>query len=196
MTVVHSWDLGAGGGSLAEDNPTDPKPILLTLPRGPTEEYDPGEDTHSISVDLWGLDPRIAVALAWCRQADPSKGDLTVPPKASLTATIKAYQMIRVGGEAIQGAELPAAQLFYNGGTLDATEEDGCEIESSIQGVRFTVTATAAAAPLCWTHLRILMMAVARPKMPLTCPDLFKALKSRLTLTRQGAPIKFSGTYW
>jgi len=82
---------------------------------------------------------------------------------------------------------LPAADLFANGGKLDAdTDVEGCELVTAAQGVRFTVLPSCTTTPV----VNITATIKARPNVALVCRELALALLQGVRVS-QPSPIGF-----
>jgi hypothetical protein len=141
--IITGWDLGLGGGELASLLPCDPHEILLIQAK---ETY-VGGGGEGISgyayatIDIWGLDPRVTVACSFYRTPNPNR--TTLVSEANISATIAAYPLMRTKqGDVRVGKQLPGAILFLNSGALDNSGvDDGCELETAMQGIRFKFAA-------------------------------------------------------
>lgn len=181
---VIGWDLGRGGGREADSLPCDPVEVLL-FPANPN--YSAGEAAEVATVDVFGFDPRVNLACGFYRPKSPSA--LLDLPKTNVTATIEARALWRSPrGGLIVGPVLDPAALFSNGGNLDS-EEEGCEINSGAQGIRFTITATRTAA----TSVDVVAVLQARPTVTLVCPDLAYAIREGLKVLANPSAFASSG---
>lgn len=176
-TPIIGCDLGMGGGPQIRLLPCDPIEMLCI---GFKEAYTPGEGYRATLFELWGLDPRLVVAVNFARV--PSVNRTTDFPTGNITATIEARTLSRTAnGATVVGPVMPATDLFLNGGVLDTGSfDDGCELCTAVQGVRFLVTAIRTDA----TSVDIVASAVCRPNVALGCEDLALALFGGLTLSR------------
>lgn len=180
---IIGWDLGEGGGENARELPCDPVDLVLYEAK-PT--FDPAEGyPPSILIDIWGFDPRLNVSLYFSRVPNPS---IATPfDYFNVVGVIFAYTLTRSRGNVITGKLIPNASLFSNGGNLSDQDDDGCEIQSGVQGIRFYIQ--------CWrtgaTSHDVVLQAQAKPNVSLGCPDLAKKLISQLTVNRHGPPRSF-----
>lgn len=185
---IIGWELGYGGGSEVKLLPTQPKEILLVAASdaGVDEDYVTlvSTDVRRTSVvDIWGLDPRLTVACAFSRVPGQESrlGQLNL--RKNVTATIAAYTLTKGATGITQGAPLSAAGLFLNGGSLDSEgdngNDDGCELSTAAQGVRFVVTATRTSVT---SHDLVLSMQ-CRPNVALVCRELALALAAGMTVS-------------
>ena len=168
-------DLGLGGGSRVVLLPCEPNEILLV---NSGAAYNAGEGSRTVTLDLWGLDPRLDVAVAFSRSsALAMRRDATA---WLVTATIRAYTIAKSTFGTLLGPEIPAASLFQNGGYLDGIGGDeGCELCTGAQGVRFVLTAARAGV----ASTNIVATLICRPNVALGCPDLALALFSQLRVS-------------
>jgi hypothetical protein len=180
---IMGWDLGAGGGRTAKPLPAESDAIRLLETR--SSFYSGAEGTRTAVLEIWGLDPRVTVALqiARVRSASlpsPEGGD---PQVGNLRAEIHAYPLTRIDGQVLQGPEIPPENLWLNGGALnDAGVDDGCEITSAMHGVRVVVIASRAGESV---H-EIAATARARPNVSFACPALALAIRDQMVLTVKG----------
>jgi hypothetical protein len=182
--TITGWDCGRGGGPVADLLPCDPVEILLARAE---ETYDGGEASQTVVLDLWGLDPRLTVAVAFNRVPSPNRSHDESPNW--IGAAITANVLHRSHGAIVVGAALDATQLFNNNGQLDGTCDDGCELTSAAEGVRFTVLAIRTG----MTTVDIVATVQARPNVALVCPDLLLALRESLRVSLP-VPIRFAPT--
>jgi len=175
QTPIVGCDLGLGGGSRVALLPCVPNEILLFSTDG---AYNAGEGSRTVTLDIWGLDPRLDVAVAFSRSsALAMRRD---PSAFRVTATIKAYTIVKSAFGTLLGPPLPLATLFVNGGNLDASgNDDGCELCTASQGVRFVVTASRTGV----ASTNVVATAICRPKVALVCPDLALALFGQLSVS-------------
>jgi hypothetical protein len=161
-------DLGLGGGARVALLPCVPNEILLI---NSDAAYTAGEGSRTVTLDLWGLDPRLDVALAFSRSsAAAMRRDSSA---WQVTATIRAYTIVKSTFGTLLGPEIPAASLWANGGQLDAAGgDDGCELCTGSQGVRFVLTASRTGQ----ASTNIVATAICRPNVALVCPELALAL--------------------
>ena len=186
---IIGWDLGYGGGSDVHLLPAapgySPKEILLVPATVGSMDLN---NPKSIVVDLWGLDPKLAIACAFSRV--PSQNPVIWTEEGAerekIIATIAAFTLTRGVGGITQGPPLPS-DLFMNGGSVDgAGVDDGCELSTAAQGIRFVVTATATG----WATHDLVLSLVCRPNVTLACRELALALAAALTVTIP-SPISF-----
>jgi hypothetical protein len=90
-----------------------------------------------------------------------------------VTAIVRAYTIVKSTFGTLVGAQIPSASLFVNGGQLDATgNDDGCELCTASQGVRFVITASRTGQ----ASTNVVATAICRPNVALVCPELALAL--------------------
>jgi hypothetical protein len=184
-------DLGQGGGPRAVPLPCDPTEIVLITANPNTTAINL---MASSILDIWGLHPLLTVAVAFGRTRNPNVDKTANYTAAYVTATIVAYTLRRTGEGVVRGAQLPAT-LFTNGGVLGVTisalpTEDGCELVSAAQGVRFEVTATKTSA--VGIGHDIVASIQAKQTVPIGCRALADLLVSQLTVTIPD-PVGFVG---
>jgi hypothetical protein len=178
---VIGWDLGRGGGPEADPLPRPAVPILLCPAEDSIDEGTAGP--LAVDLDIWGLDPRLVVAVSF--QRPPNANRTRDLPRGNLTATIAAHALdVLVGGIEV-GAPLDVAELFNNGGVISATENDGCELVTAAEGIRFTLAISRTAE----TTVDLVAVVQARPNVPL-CPALAQALRAQLRVSLP-SPVRF-----
>jgi hypothetical protein len=171
-------DCTKGGGIATE---------YLPLPQGQSREmllirasdnWDHGEGFRGTYFDVWGFDPRLTVAVSI--QRSHNSNIITPFPHSYISALITARLLVQTAEGIVAGASLPVADLFTNGGALDdATEADGCEITSAVQGIRFVLSAQRTGS----TDVDITATVQARPNVALVCRDLAMALLGNVRVT-------------
>jgi hypothetical protein len=177
------WDEGRGGGPTAKPLPCEAEPILLC----PAEDsFGGGGEAGPLSIDLdiWGLDPKLAVSVSF--QRPPSANRTRDLPRGNVTATITAHALNRLVGGIEVGAPIDVAALFANAGVIDAAENDGCELVTSAEGVRLTLAISRSAE----TTVDLVAVVQAKTVVPLTCPALAQALRAQLRVSLP-APVIF-----
>ena len=172
--AIIGWDCGRGGGPVADLLPCDPVEILLARAE---ETFEGGESAQTVVLDLWGLDPRLTVAVAFHLVPSPNRSQDISP--VALLATLWANVLHRSQGAIIVGAALDKAQLFNAGGVVGVAGGDGCELTSAAEGVRFTIAAERSGS----TSIDLVATVQARPNVALTCPDLLYALRETLRVS-------------
>ena len=171
---VIGYDLGAGGGDKAAELPCVPFEIPLVNANANYTALEPGGIRV---VDIWGLDPRLVVAVSF--QRVHRKNDPNSFNPGNLTATINAFTLARTSDGVQQIAQIPSAQLFLNGGNLDVSgNDDGCEINSAAQGIRLELIWLRSAA----TSHNVTAIVQARPNVALGCSDLLRKIAKSLTV--------------
>jgi hypothetical protein len=181
--IIIGWDLGLGGGERAKELPCEPDDIVLIEAK---DSFTPGEGFRYAHVQVWGLDPRLAVVCAFSRSPNPSLN--TTFNTGNITATITASTRTRSRGNILTGPPLPAVDLFLNGGNIDAAgNDDGCELGTGMQGVQFDLVAQRTDA----TSVDIVLSIQAKPRVALGCSELARKLIRNMTVSRIGAPGKF-----
>jgi hypothetical protein len=175
MPVILGWDLGNGGGSLARPLPQpEATPVRLFLAR---DNYYPGQpDVAPAVVEVWGFDPKVTVAVAFSRVRS---GNVAASyPPSNLQASIRAYQLVRVDGQVIQGAELSPDETFLHGGSVDADGDDGAEFCTAAQGIRFVIEAIRVG----HTSVDLVMTIQARTNERIGCEQMADALRDGLVV--------------
>jgi hypothetical protein len=167
-------DLGRGGGPEADALPCEARPILL-CPAEPT--YDSGEGTRTIDLDIWGLDPKVTVSVSF--QRPPNANRTTDYPRGNILATIAAHVLNKISGGIEVGAPLDVGELFGAGGNITATENDGCELVTAAEGVRFSVTISRSAE----TSVDLVAVVQARANVALACLNLAEAIRRQLKVS-------------
>lgn len=175
--VITGWDLSDGGGPRARFLPDEPRSLVLAEARA---NFVPGEAAKEARFELWGLDPRLTVALSFGRPRNPSLpivGAISnvITPPATL---IGVSALGRFGRDELVVASLDATLLFTNGAVIGMGEADGCEITTAAEGLRFIV-------PLIRTgdnSIDFAVNLVVRPNHPLGCRELALALAEGLTV--------------
>lgn len=177
-------DLGLGGGDNAKELPCPPHEILLIEAK---ETYAGGEGYRYGNLEIWGLDPRLTVAVAFYRTPNPNR--TTMFAETAISATIAAYPLcLSKAGEVRYGRQLPT-DLFLGGGVIGSdypNNDDGCELETAMQGIRFNLTAIRTGAT---TH-DIVCAIQARPNVSLGCNALAEKLIAQL-IVKVGPVGKF-----
>jgi hypothetical protein len=126
---------------------------------------------QSANIDIWGLDPRMPMALTLFRQ-EILPIDESAPAlynKALLTARLEAWTIRKdARGMTREVAPLESVTAWQNGGVLDANYDDGIELKTGCQGVRIKVFAHQADL----NHMEIAATLSARPDVALGCREL------------------------
>jgi hypothetical protein len=195
------WDLSRSAGNLAKALGETDRPGTIPLFQRVHNENFPGLPTAgnlypavtsnypvpatqvaaSRQIDIFNLDPRLTLVATFYRQLNPSNPSIEhVPtePIGNLTGTVSASALVRstTPGESDRAIyAIPAGSLFAQGGALD----DGCEVVSGMQGIRFTISAQ----QNDWIiHHDIVATLVAIPNVSLGCVELAEALIRRLVV--------------
>lgn len=188
--VITGWDLSDLGGGRARWLPTiDPRPLILAEARA---NYVVGEAAKEARFEIWGLDPRLSIALSFGRPRNPSLplvGAISnvVTPPATL---IGVSALGRFGRDELVVASLDVTLLFTNGGVISPGEGDGCEIATAAEGLRFMVPLVRTGDNNCDFAVNL----IVRPNQPLGCRELALALAEHLVvrnlqkITWDGAP--------
>jgi hypothetical protein len=185
---IIGWELGFGGGPEVKLLPTPPReiPLVPASDQGVDEDYVTLVSTdvrRVVTVDIWGLDPRLTVACAFSRVPSSNAHLGGLPLRKNITATIAAYTLTRGATGVTQGAPISSAGLFLNGGALDVLgvdgNDDGCELSTAAQGVRFVLTVTRTSV----TSHDIVLSLQCRPNVALVCRELALALAAGMTVT-------------
>jgi hypothetical protein len=175
---VIGWDLGRGGGPEADPLPRPAVPILLCPAEDSIDESAVGP--LAIDLDIWGFDPRLTVPVSFQRPPNANRSrDL---PRGNVTAAITAHAINRLGGGIEIGAPLDVSELFNNGGVISATENDGCELVTAAEGIRFSLAISRTAE----TTVDLVAVVQARPNVPM-CPDVARALRAQLRVSLPAA---------
>lgn len=176
--AIIGWDIGKGSGPRAvELSEKDQYPNEVTLVRAHPDAVVGGPLTQVIDLDIWGLDPRLTLIVEFyhrLRFGGPTDGAY---PMGGCSGSIRTFPIVRPQNpedyvRALQ--EIPADDLFTSGGYVN----DGCEISSGMQGIRFEVTAILSAR----TDHDIVASVQVKPNCSLGCVALAQKLINRLNI--------------
>ncbi len=178
--VITGWDIGDGGGSNRTHwLPVDPKSMVIAPA---LLNFVLGEGAKAATFEIWGLDPRLTLAVAFGRAPNPSLpltgaiANVTTP--AGSVIGVDVYG--KFAGRILPVCSLDPALLFQNGGTMSPGDGDGCEIVTAAEALRF------------WVPLQrngnnsydVVVNLIVRPNQPLGCRELAIALAAQLTVVK------------
>jgi hypothetical protein len=174
--VIIGWDLGASGEPA--ELPCKPREILLFPALNETQAPSFGVGPNLATVDVWGLDPRLDLTVAFYQRLRTDGQYTSGGPRtrADITATIEAWTLARADGPSsvVEVAQIASADLFANGGNL----QDGCELSTGAQGVRFKIFASRSSN----TDYDVVCSIQARAQMPLGCEALAEKIIHALSV--------------
>jgi hypothetical protein len=178
---IIGWDYGFEGEATPLEVKGRLKQSRLLIGVSP---YDDGPvAVKSTHIDIFGLDPRVPMALTIFRQpvlsTDTTATDPDLYLKSRLTAELEAWTLARGSdGKPIEIAPLNQERAWLNGGQLDSERNDGCELKTAAYGVRIKVKATMEAASL----LEIVATLEARPDVALGCIELAEKIARAISV--------------
>ena len=190
--VIVGWDLGGGGGQRVQWLPCELTQLVLAPAR---LNFVALEAAKLATFEIWGLDPRLTIAMSFARMANTSlaltgaKSNVTTAP-VGIDGAIAPYALTRMGREEITVGAIDPALLFANGGKIDFSDGDGCELATATEGIRFNVPLIRNAD----NSFDVVVNLVVRPNQPLGCRELALALAENLVvrnlqqITWDGAP--------
>ena len=188
MSAIIGWDFGTGR---PVDLPIDGVPNTplneIILVRAHHEAI-AATTPLSTSLIIWGLHPLLKVCVTFFMRKRDGLGwsDGGYPP-SQVTGSIKAYPMTRTRQnklQKIEGYELPAAQIFANGGSLAF---DGCEIQAGMDGIEFVVTASL----LGPSDHDVVATIQVKQAMPLGCVELAQKLVDQISIDLPNPPVEW-----
>ena len=181
-SAVIGWDLGRGGGPESDRLPCVAVPILLCPAEDSIDEGTAGP--LYLDLDIWGLDPKLVVSVSF--QRPPNANRTRDLPRGNVTATITAHALNAIVGGIEVGAPLDVAALFANSGVISPTENDGCELVTSAEGIRLSLAISRSAE----TTVDLVAVVQARTNVPLLCPAQAQALRAQLHVSIP-VPVRF-----
>jgi hypothetical protein len=186
---VLGWDLGTG----------HPVPLSRQLVAG--QYVQPvlvsGNETGGagasdpVHFDIWNLHPLVMAFLSIHRRPRPEvvlvgEGgeDNGLANRDRLTATVEAWNLVKVDGTGVPTSRIDATVLFSNGGVLDATSDEGAEIRTGSMGVRIIVRATQTDP----SALEIVASLLVMQESAIGCLSLADVIKERIYVEWPKAP--------
>lgn len=180
--VIFGWDIGGGGGARAKWLPCEPEQLVLAPAR---LNFVAGEGLKVARFELWGLDPRLTVAISFARarnsslvvtgsMANVTTADVVIPGAGG----IRAETLAKMGREVVTIADIDPALLFSSGGSLGLAVNDGCELATAAEGVRFYLNMIRTAD----NSMDVVANLVVRPNQPLGCRELALELAEQLVV--------------
>lgn len=191
--TIIGWAVDRAGGAQAADLAADLNALskeIMIFDGGGYWQSGGAEASIVATVDVFGLDPRLDFVMQFSRvdhPGPPPTGVLLPQLKTGMVATIVAQTLAEVRGNVVAGATLPST-LFVNGGAIDALgSDDGCELTSGVQGVRFTLTGIRNAQ----TYHDLVLQILIKPNVSLGCVALAEKLISKVRVN--ATPIRRFG---
>ena len=182
-TAITGWDFGTGR---PVPLPVDP-PQEILLVRAHPDAIDPTTQ-KAATLRIWGLHPMLVVVVTFYKRIrldmNPDVGrapymDSQLQGRIQAIPIVKSMHPQR---PVVEGPELPADEIFLNGGQL----YDGCEINSGMQGIEFVITASLLG-PSDYEEVATVQI---KQKDPLGCIDLAEKLISEVKL-EVGEPLSW-----
>jgi hypothetical protein len=176
---IIGWDISRGAGGNAKVLTSPAQPLGQMLLYRPAVAGGLLAVTNLVTgIDIWNLDPRLTIIATFFHRLAIGSETEAPAPASNLAVTIEARAIVRSGNPSEGARELytlSPGDIWFNGGNLD----DGCEISSGMQGLRFALSATAND----FVDHEIVATLVAIPNVALGCRELAEDIINRLAVS-------------